>query len=99
MVLGGLVVNAATYVTAPVDRRRRTVSDWLAGTTVIAYDRDKEDPDGADEEVLDEFGEPMSVREPDPAQVRALRRPVRSGQKARRSPSRRQQITAGFQRH
>ena len=63
VVLGGLVVNAAAYVTAPVDRRRRAVSDWLAGTTVIAYDRDKEDPDSDTEEVLDEFGRPMSVRE------------------------------------
>ena len=60
---GGLIVNAATYLTVPADRRRRTVSDWVAGTTVIAYDRDKEDPDGAPEEVLDEFGQPMSVRE------------------------------------
>ncbi|WP_419918122.1 RDD family protein [Candidatus Poriferisocius sp.] len=64
--LGGLVVNAATYLTAPVDRRRRTVPDWLAGTTVIAYDRDREDPDGTPEEVLDEHGRPMSVR----AQIR-----------------------------
>lgn len=63
---GGLIVNAATYLTVPADRRRRTVSDWMAGTTVIAYDRDKEDPDGAPEEVLDEFGQPMSVR----AQIR-----------------------------
>ncbi|WP_419925054.1 RDD family protein [Candidatus Poriferisocius sp.] len=64
--LGGLIANAATYLTVPADRRRRTVSDWLAGTTVIAYDRDKEDPDGELEEVLDEFGAPMSVR----AQIR-----------------------------
>ena len=63
VLIGGLVVNAATYVTVPADRRRRTVSDWLAGTTVIAYDRDKEDPDGQLEEVLDEFGQPMTVRE------------------------------------
>ena len=63
VLIGGLVVNAATYVTVPADRRRRTVSDWLAGTTVIAYDRDKEDPDGELEEVLDEFGQPMTVRE------------------------------------
>ncbi|WP_419851537.1 RDD family protein [Candidatus Poriferisocius sp.] len=63
VVLGGIIVNAATYLTVPFDRRRRTVSDWVAGTTVIAYDRDKEDPDGAPEEVLDEFGQPMSVRE------------------------------------
>ena len=60
---GGLIINAATYLTVPADRRRRTVSDWVAGTTVIAYDRDKEDPDGTPEEVLDEFGQPMSVRE------------------------------------
>lgn len=66
VVLGGIIVNAATYLTVPFDRRRRTASDWLAGTTVIAYDRDKEDPDGASEEVLDEFGQPMSVR----AQIR-----------------------------
>ncbi len=66
VLFGGLVVNAATYVVAPADRRRRTVSDWLAGTTVIAYDRDKEDPEDASEVVLDEFGEPMSVR----AQIR-----------------------------
>lgn len=67
VVLGGLIVNAATYLTVPADRqRRRTVSDWVAGTTVIAYDRDKEDPDNAPEEVLDEFGQPMSVR----AQIR-----------------------------
>ena len=66
VVLGGLVVNAATYVTVPADRRRRTVSDWLAGTTVIAYDRDKEDSEGDLDEVLDEFGQPMSVR----AQIR-----------------------------
>lgn len=63
VVLGGLVVNAASYVTTPLDRRRRTVSDWLGGTTVIAYDRDIEDPDGGPEEVLDEFGRPMTVRE------------------------------------
>lgn len=63
VVLGGLIVNAATYLTVPFDRRRRTVSDWLASTTVIAYDRDKEDPDGELEEVLDEFGQPMTVRE------------------------------------
>ena len=67
VVLGGLIVNAATYLPVPADRqRRRTVSDWVAGTTVIAYDRDKEDPDGEAEEVLDEFGQPMSVR----AQIR-----------------------------
>lgn len=63
VVLGGIIVNAATYLTVPFERRRRTVSDWVAGTTVIAYDRDKEDPDGELEEVLDEFGQPMSVRE------------------------------------
>lgn len=63
VVLGGIIVNAATYLTVPFDRRRRTVSDWLAGTTVIAYNRDKEDPSGELEEVLDEFGQPMSVRE------------------------------------
>lgn len=63
VVLGGIIVNAATYLTAPFDRRRRTVSDWVAGTTVIAYNRDKEDPDGVLEEVLDEFGQPMTVRE------------------------------------
>ncbi len=61
--LGGLIVNAATYITVPFDRRRRTVSDWMAGTTVIAYNRDQEDPDGQLEEVLDEFGRPMTVRE------------------------------------
>ncbi len=66
VVLGGIIVNAATYLTVPFDRRRRTVSDWVAGTTVIAYNRDKEDPDGVAEEVLDEFGQPMSVR----AQIR-----------------------------
>ena len=66
VVLGGIIVNAATYLTVPFDRRRRTVSDWVAGTTVIAYNRDKEDPDGVAEEVLDEFGRPMSVR----AQIR-----------------------------
>ena len=66
VVLGGIIVNAATYLTVPADRRRRTVSDWMAGTTVIAYNRDKEDPEGAPEEVLDEFGQPMSVR----AQIR-----------------------------
>ncbi|MXZ79030.1 MAG: RDD family protein [Acidimicrobiia bacterium] len=63
VVLGGIIVNAATYLTVPFDRRRRTVSDWVAGTTVIAYNRDKEDPDGLLEEVLDEFGQPMTVRE------------------------------------
>ena len=63
VVLGGLIVNAATYLTVPFDRRRRTVSDWLAGTTVIAYNRDQEDPEGELEEVLDEFGQPMTVRE------------------------------------
>lgn len=63
VVIGGLIVNAATYLTVTFDRRRRTVSDWLAGTTVIAYDRDKEDPDSDADEVLDEFGQPMSVRE------------------------------------
>ncbi|MXZ84504.1 MAG: RDD family protein [Acidimicrobiia bacterium] len=63
VVLGGIIVNAATYLTVPFDRRRRTVSDWVAGTTVIAYNRDKEDPDGVLEEVLDEFGQPMTVRE------------------------------------
>ena len=64
VLFGGLVVNAATYATVPADRRRRrTVSDFVAGTTVIAYDRDKEDPDSEFEEVLDEFGQPMSVRE------------------------------------
>ena len=66
VVLGGIIVNAATYLTVPADRRRRTVSDWMAGTTVIAYNRDKEDPENAPEEVLDEFGQPMSVR----AQIR-----------------------------
>ncbi len=66
VVLGGIILNAATYLTVPFDRRRRTVSDWVAGTTVIAYNRDKEDPDGVAEEVLDEFGRPMSVR----AQIR-----------------------------
>ena len=66
VVLGGIIVNAATYLTVPFDRRRRTVSDWAAGTTVIAYNRDKEDPEGVAEEVLDEFGRPMSVR----AQIR-----------------------------
>ncbi|MCY4192722.1 MAG: RDD family protein, partial [bacterium] len=66
VLIGGLVVNAAAYATVPADRRRRTVSDWLAGTTVIAYDRDQEDPDEQAEEVLDEFGRPMSVR----AQIR-----------------------------
>ena len=66
VVLGGIIVNAATYLTVPFERRRRTVSDWVAGTTVIAYNRDKEDPDGVAEEVLDEFGQPMSVR----AQIR-----------------------------
>ena len=66
VVLGGIILNAATYLTVLFDRRRRTVSDWAAGTTVIAYNRDKEDPDGVAEEVLDEFGRPMSVR----AQIR-----------------------------
>ena len=66
VVLGGIIVNAATYLTVPFERRRRTVSDWVAGTTVIAYNRDKEDPEGVAEEVLDEFGRPMSVR----AQIR-----------------------------
>ena len=61
--LGGIIVNAATYLTVPFDRRRRTVSDWLAGTTVIAYNRDQEDAGDEPDEVLDEFGEPMSVRE------------------------------------
>ncbi len=61
--LGGIIVNAAAYLTAPFERRRRTASDWIAGTTVIAYDRDEEDPDGELEQVLDEFGQPMAVRE------------------------------------
>ncbi len=63
VVLGGIIVNAATYLTAPFERRRRTVSDWVAGTTVIAYNRDKEDAGDEPDEVLDEFGQPMSVRE------------------------------------
>ena len=63
VVLGGIIVNAATYLTVPFERRRRTVSDWVAGTTVIAYNRDKEDAGDEPEEVLDEFGQPMSVRE------------------------------------
>ncbi len=66
VLFGGLVVNAATYLPVAFDRRRRTVSDWLAGTTVIAYDRDKEDPGDQPDEVLDEFGRPLSVR----AQIR-----------------------------
>lgn len=42
VVLGGLAVNTVSYLPTSVDRRRRTVADWLAGTTIIAYDRDRE---------------------------------------------------------
>ena len=42
IVLGGLAVNTVSYLPAFVDRRRRTVADWLAGTTIIAYDRDED---------------------------------------------------------
>ena len=42
IVLGGLAVNTVSYLPASVDRRRHTVADRLAGTTIIAYDRDKE---------------------------------------------------------
>ncbi len=48
VVLGGLLINAANYLTSPFDKRRRTLSDWLAGTTVIVYDRDKEESDDED---------------------------------------------------
>ena len=99
VVLGGLIVNAATYLTVPADRRRRTVSDWVAGTTVIDYNRDKEDPDGELEEMLDEFGQPMSVRAQIRRQVRdnrAVRWHGGLGRPTRRSASSESGTVAGF---
>lgn len=44
--LGGLLV-AATGLPAFASRSRASVSDRLAGTRVVPYDRTREDPDGA----------------------------------------------------
>jgi len=49
VVLGGLLINAANYLTAPFDGRCRTMSDWVAGTTVISYNRDEQE---AEDEAL-----------------------------------------------
>ncbi|MCY4258066.1 MAG: RDD family protein [bacterium] len=49
VLLGGLLINAANYLTAPFDDRYRTMSDWVAGTTVISYNRDEQE---AEDEAL-----------------------------------------------